>query len=202
MTRDAAERLAAAISQIGLHAVALAESDVPQLAHAKNINHARCLSSGFEIVGLDGQRTLLIPWDQLDLLSVGLVPFETVRRDIAPEAAIIHSAPRTGPTTIDLSLSNSLEAWIACRTPDCAYRIDSKRMNYEYLGSRKTDSATANFRLFLDDLIARAPGLYLTPSTRAYAEHGSVHDYSFESSQDLMRATILHMLIRRAASAR
>ena len=74
-------------------------------------------------------------------------------------------------------------------------------MNYEYLGKRKTFSATANFRLFLDDVIAGARRAYLTPSTRDYLERGSVTDYSFASPDALKHDAILHLLIRRRAGS-
>jgi hypothetical protein len=115
--------------------------------------------------------------------------------------AAISAARRTSPGPKDILMTPGPSAWFVCKNPDRELRIDHKRMNYEYLGKRKTFSATANFRLFLDDVIARARQAYLTPSTRDYLEHGSVSDYSFDSPEALKQDAILHILIRRRAGS-
>jgi hypothetical protein len=69
-------------------------------------------------------------------------------------------------------------------------------MNYEYLGSRKTPSATRNFRLFVEDLVQRIPSAYVTPATRAFLEHGPPRHYEFDSTDQLRRYTVFHLLIR------
>jgi hypothetical protein len=75
-------------------------------------------------------------------------------------------------------------------------------MNYEYLGERKTDSATVNFRLFLDDLLRHTPHAYVTPSTRAFLAHGAERLYHFDSTEHLQRYTQFHCLAhQRAAKA-
>ncbi len=115
--------------------------------------------------------------------------------------ATISAARRTTPGPKDILMTPGPSAWFVCKNPDCQLRIDHKRMNYGYLGKRRTFSATANFRLFLDDVIARARQAYLTPSTRDYLEHGSVTDYSFSSPEALKHDAILHLLIRRRAGS-
>ncbi|HTI49994.1 MAG TPA: hypothetical protein VL475_03545, partial [Planctomycetaceae bacterium] len=154
-----------------------------------------------EIIELHDREAALVPWNDIDLVSVGQVPQDSARHYISGEGATVRSARRTGPSTMETPLSPGPEAWILCRNLVRWLRIDHKRMNYEYLGNRKTDSATANFRLFLDDIVARARQAYLTPSTRAFLEHGSVADYSFKTVEDLQRATELHLLIHRRAGA-
>jgi hypothetical protein len=111
------------------------------------------------------------------------------------------AARRTAPAPVDRPLPAGPEAWLIRREPSRGFRIDHKRMNYEYLGTRKTDSATANFHLLIDDIIAHCPEVYLPPATRAFLEHGPVTDYSFDSPEELKRYTVLHLLVHRQAGA-
>jgi hypothetical protein len=88
------------------------------------------------------------------------------------------------------------ELWVVRCDPLKAYRVDHERMNYEYLGSRATPSATHNFRLFVEDLIGRAREAYITPSTRAFLEHAPTRHYEFDSTDQLRHYTVFHLLIR------
>jgi hypothetical protein len=197
LPRDTAERLAADISQIGVRAEAVPAADVPQFKNVVVVHHARCLDSGLEVLGLNAEEQMLIAWSDVDLISVGQVPQEMARHYVTGEMTAMSAARRTSPGPRDVLMTPGPSAWFVCKNPDCELRIDHKRMNYEYLGKRKTFSATANFRLFLDDVIARARQAYLTPSTRDYLAHGSVTDYSFASPEALKHDAILHILIRR-----
>jgi hypothetical protein len=197
LPRGTAERLAGEISQIGVRAEALPAASVPEFNSIVVVHHARCLETGLEVLGVNAQEQMLVPWNDIDLISVGQVPQETARHYVTGEMAAISAARRTSPGPRDILLTPGPSAWFVCKNPDRELRIDHKRMNYEYLGKRKTFSATANFRLFLDDVIARARQAYLTPSTRDYLEHGSVTDYSFDSPDVLKQDAILHILIRR-----
>jgi hypothetical protein len=197
LTRETAERLAGEISKIGVRAEAVPAADVPEFKNIVVVHHARCPETGLEVLGLNAEEQMLVPWSDIDLISVGQVPQETARHYVTGEMTAISAARRTSPGPKDMLLTPGPSAWFVCRNPDRELRIDHKRMNYEYLGKRKTFSATANFRLFLDDVIARARQAYLTPSTRDYLEHGSVSDYSFGSPEVLKQDAILHLLIRR-----
>lgn len=197
LPRETADRLAAEISKIGVRAEAVPAADVPEFLNIVIVHHARSLEDGLDVLGLNAEEKMLIPWDDIELISVGQVPQETARHYVTGEMPTI-SAPRhttSGPKETFLPPGPS--AWFICKNPERELRIDHKRMNYEYLGTRKTFSATANFRLFLDDVIAHARMAYLTPSTRDYLEHGSVTDYSFDSPEALKHDAILHLMIRR-----
>ena len=197
LSRETAERLAGEISQIGVRAEAVPAADVPEFLNIVVVHHARCLETGLEVLGLNAEEKMLIAWDDIELISVGQVPQEPARRYVTGEMTAISAARRTSLGPTDMLLTPGPSAWFVCKNPECELRIDHKRMNYEYLGNRKTFSATANFRLFLDDVIAKARQAYLTPSTRDYLLHGSVTDYSFGSPEELKRDAILHLLIRR-----
>lgn len=200
LPRETAEQLAAEISQIGVRAEAVPASEVPEFNNITVVHHARLLDTGLEVLGLNAQEQMLVAWNDIDLISVGQVPQEMARHYVTGEMATISAARRTTPGPKDILMTPGPSAWLVCKNPDRQLRIDHKRMNYEYLGRRKTFSATANFRLFLDDVIARARQAYLTPSTRDYLEHGSVTDYSFASPDALKHDAILHLLIRRRSS--
>lgn len=198
---EQAVELATAISAIGLHSEAIDAGEIPSLEHALPIHHARCLDQGFEILELHGDEQALIPWANLDLLSIGQVPQEQSRRLVASDSTTAVRAGRhVGPTTLETPLFPGPQAWLLCVHPFRAYLIDHKRMNYESLGERKSDSATDNFRKFIDDIVSRARHLYLTPATRAWLEHGSVADYAFATSDDLKRSTVLNLLLHRSRS--
>jgi hypothetical protein len=199
VSRKLAEKAAHAIAAIGLRAQALEVEQVPSLHHAVRVHHLRCLDIGLEIIELHGQPARFMPWNEIELVSVGQVPLETAKHFAAAESTSITLAHPRRIDVTEVALSPGPEAWIVRLDAAQAYRIDHKRVNYEYLGARKTDSATTNFRLLLEDLLKHAPGAYLTPATRAYAEHGPVESYSFSSSEELQRATVLHLLIHRLA---
>jgi hypothetical protein len=193
LSREEAERLAAAIERTGLHAAALPASEVPDLTHSEVVHHARCLDVVLQILELHGQVEAGIPWGDVMLLSAGMIPLETAKHF---EASAVSAARRTTHPPLEVSLSEGPELWIACDRPLRIYRIDHKRMNYEWLGERMTDSATANFRLFLESLVRHAPHAYLTPATRAYLEHRPEGLYHFDTAEQLQHATQFHLLNR------
>lgn len=200
LTAETANRLADEIRQSGLQARAVDSESLPQLEHAPAIHHTRCLEAGWEILGLHGTTEQVIPWADLELISLGDIPQEATRRYQVADMSAVKSARRTAGGATNVPLSPGPEVWILCRNPDRGYRIDHKRMNYECLGARKTDSATTNIRLLLDDVIARAPHVYLTPATRVYAEHGSADECAFSDAAELRDATLLQWLIHRGGS--
>jgi hypothetical protein len=161
------------------------------------IHHARCLDQGLEIVDLRGGREQLIAWPEIVLLAIGQVPQEHATHLATGQMAVISSARRSRVVPTEVPLTPGPEALLICEPAARAWRIDHKRMNYEYLGARKTDSATANFRIFVDDLVQRAPAAGLTRSTRAWLDHGAVDSWSFESAADLARDALLQYLLRR-----
>jgi hypothetical protein len=199
LTAETARRLAESISAMGVLAAVIPDTEVPDLDEGEIVHHLRCAAHGLEVLELHGRTEHVIPWTSVELISVGQVPLETTRHFASSDMNTVRSGRRTSPSTVETSLSPGPEAWIICANPSRALRIDHKRMNYEYLGERKSDSATANFRLFLEDLVARAGHAYRTPATRAFLQHGSVADYSFESAGELQRATVLHLLLHRQA---
>jgi hypothetical protein len=197
LDRDKAEQLAQATRAIGLPTEVVSDADLESLEHAPVIHHVRCIEGGFDILELHGHEAALVPWDDILLLSVGQVPLETARHSPEAQTTSVKAGRWVGPSSMETPLPPGPEAYIVCRRPFRAFRIDHKRMNYEYLGERKTDSATANFRLFFDDVVSRARQAALTPAARAYLENHSVDEYSFTSPSELQRYTELHLVLHK-----
>lgn len=201
LSRLQADRLAAAIDQLGLHAESISADEIPELDHGEAVHHVKCLETGLEIIDLRGALEARVPWDEIELICVGIVPQETARHYATNEMATLSAARRTTHLALDVPLPEGPELWIIRRSPLRAFRVDHRRMNYEYLGDRKTDSATVNFRSFLDDLLQNTPHAYVTPSTRAYLGHRAERMYHFDSTGHLLRYAQFHLLVRRRAAA-
>src|SRR4029079_2825386 len=60
LPREIAERLAGAISQIGVRAEAMPASEIPEFKNIVVVHHARCLDTGLEVLGLNAEEQLLV----------------------------------------------------------------------------------------------------------------------------------------------
>jgi len=200
LSRDDAERLAAAVNELGLHAECVSGSEMPNFGHGETVHHVHCQDDGLDIFGLRGGLDDCVPWKEIELVCVGVVPQETTKHYLTSEMATLSAARRTSHAPLQVSLPAGPELWFVRRNPFHAYRVDHKRMNYEYLGARKTDSATVNFRLFLEDLVGKVPHAYVTPSTRAFLTHGAERLYQFDTAEHLQRYAQYHYLAHQRAS--
>ncbi|MFG0331999.1 MAG: hypothetical protein ACF8TS_01430 [Maioricimonas sp. JB049] len=198
MSQAKASELVEAIGQTGLTAEVIREDDLPVLNEDRQVHHLRLVDAGLQIVGLSGDVETTVPWHQPGLLSIGYVPLdEPEHRFITDTTAVIHSAPAgMSHRSLDFVRSGP-KAWIVYGDSEQGFCIDHEEMNYEYLGDRMSTSATANFRVMVDDLRARTPDLYLTPAARAYIEHGFRRHYEFDSSEELRQYTMFQLLLRR-----
>lgn len=200
LSREQAERLAAAIQKIGVRAEVASSDEVPDFHHGEVVHHCKCTDAGLEIIETHGTVEACVPWNEIDLICVGVVPQEAARHYPTGEMSVLSAARRSPHAPLDIPPSAGPELWFIRRHPFRAFRINHKRMNYESLGDRKTDSATVNFQSFLHDLLHHASRAYVTPSTRAFLEHGSERLFHFDSTDQLRRYTQFHLLIRRHAS--
>ena len=194
--RETAETLCSQIHDVNGYAICLAADEIPDLSRPIHLHHAACHEGGLDVYDLQGNVDSTIPAEDLELLSIGALPTEKTHREVDYEPPL-HTS--TGPkgSTLDLPAMMGAEAYLIAENPFRIYLINHNEMNYEYLGERKSTSATANFRLFIDDIIAVARGLYLTPATRAFTNHGLMHHYQFDSQESLRRHTLFHLLICR-----
>jgi hypothetical protein len=199
LSRDQAERLAAAIQETGIRAEVAPQDEVPDFQHESVVHHCRSTGAGLEIIAASGSLETAVPWSDIELICVGVVPQEGGRHYPVGEMSVLSAARRSPHAPLEVPASAGPELWFVRRQPFATFRIDHKRMNYESLAERKTDSATANFQLFIRDLLERAPRAYVTPSTRAFLEHGAGRLSHFDSTDQLRRYAQFHLLIRRHA---
>jgi hypothetical protein len=200
-SREIAEAVAAQIGHRGVNAVSLRAAEIPKLDHAEIVHHARCQADGLAVLSVRAELERLVPWSDVSLLSMGCVPTETVPRLSAEAAVIVHAAPNPHRASVGAVPHHGMELWLACERPWTVYRIVHNQMNYEYLDERKTDSATRNFTLFVEDLSQHAPQAYLTPATRAFLRRDHQRQFEFQSPGDLRDGTILHVLLMRFISS-
>ena len=193
---DVADQLIESIHDKGGLAVKIEADEIPKLTHPQAIHHAACTENGFQIFDLDGQLAETIPWTDLELLSIGVLPTQTTHHEV-PDSTAIHSAPGPRGRGIDMAVMRGAVAWLIAANPLRVFKIVHNELNYEYLDDRMTQSSATNFRLFADDIIARARQLFLTPATRAFTNHGLFHHYAFESEESLREHTLFHLLICR-----
>lgn len=198
---EKAHALVEAVSQLGLAAEVIAEEDIPSLERAEDIHHPRCTEEGLAILDVRGNVERTIPWQDIEMLSIGYVPLEKVRHYVTPSTVVVRSAPKPIEPEEEVTAFTGPEAWLIVKGEPSVYRIDHKEMNYECLGDRKTTSASRNFRLFVTDLIARTPQAYLTPATHAFLRRGLMRHYLFRSSEELKRYTRFHLLLLRRLMA-
>ena len=196
LTHEQAEALAAAVRVAGWEAVALPLSELPDPLHAETVHHARCTESGLTRVGLSGEVESQIGWEAVRLLCIGEAPLETSRHYRLNERRVtagqyLHGGP------LELPIPPSLHLWIECRPPTALLQIVHQHMNYEYLGDRRTDSGTANFRIFVGDLVRFAPHAIRTPSTEAYLSGHDSQRYRFNSAEDLLHYLVWQIMLAR-----
>lgn len=197
LTRETADSVVAAVHGIGIAAAAFSWTDVPCLDHPIVVHHASCGFEGLEILGLHGDRTNLIRWPELEFISVGHVPLETAHHSSTEDMVVVHSAPHSFEETLDQPILSGPECWIIARRPQRIFVLNHNRMNYEYLGSRMTESATANFKEFLTDLAHHGREGFLTPATHAILNHGPAHCFTFSDTEQLKRTTLAQFLLHR-----
>ncbi|MBD3673633.1 MAG: hypothetical protein HUJ26_08935 [Planctomycetaceae bacterium] len=194
--QELAEKLCQRLHDVEGYAIRIAADEIPNLSKPIHLHHAACADEGFEIFDLQGNIETTIPYGDLELLSIGALPTEKSHREVENQTLVHPSAgPRT--TKVDLPSMMGAEAYLIAENPFRVYLINQNEMNYAYLEDRKTTSATANFRLFVDDILAQARDLYLTPAARAFTNHGLLNHYQFDSPESLRRHTLFHLLICR-----
>lgn len=191
-----AEELAGAIRALGVDAEAIPSQAWPDLSHAPTVHHLRCAPRGLEVVPPRGAAVECISWERVAVVSIADVPLDVAHHFAPPRTVVVRVTPRLKDAEIATSIRGA-EMWIVCEEPFEALRVDHREMNYEYLGERKTDSATSNFRQFAEDLTRHAAGVYLTPTARAFLSIGRVEQYRLESRERHRALVELHTVLAR-----
>lgn len=184
---------------LGVAAEAWLAEKFPELSPARTVHDAACLPEGFRVRGLRGEPTHWVPWNKVELVAAGRVDAEDEYRAVAPPpwpsaaAAAIRALTFRNPhpfqrkaRALRVPRDPVGEVIVVRKEPRLAFRVVENRMNYSYLGDRRGPTASANFPLFVADLVARADAAFITPSTRALLGHGEPDDGPFPSSQALL----------------
>ena len=198
---DQARALVTAIHQIGVRSSAIPATDIPDLHHAAHVHHARCTDSGLQIVTINSEQEFVVPWSAIELICLGEVPVETNRHYSTGIWSGVSAGHHYQSSGVTVPGTPSLEAWIVCRQPHPVLCIDHGRMNYEYLGARRVDSATCNFQQFITDLTDKATSARLTESTVCYLRHIDPEKYRYSTRDDLLRHATLQTLMNRESAA-
>ena len=195
---EQAAAAAAAILGLGLQARAIPSPDVPVLHPHDRVHHLRWPEGGLLVLDTLGTHGETLPWDHLELLSVGLVPPDATQQVTSRSTSVLATG-RQHLAEAELTVSSppQLEMLLVCRDPFRVLRLEAPHLNYEFLGSRRMAGSADNFRLLVEDILARAPHIYHTPATQAWLRGDQATNSHFESASAMERSTQLHVLIHR-----
>jgi len=199
MTAGQAAKVVELLNGLGVQAAAVVAAELPNFDAATVVHHAVLGDEKLDILDYRGDVAERIAWPQVALLAIGDVPLETARRDTGTTQALVTSAGRSGMSTVSVPVSAGPEMWWITADNDKVYRLDHRQMNYETLGQRMTDSATANFRLFAAEFASSAVSAWKTPAARAYLDHQPAGQYTFDSPEALQRQALLHWVMAKQA---
>lgn len=194
LTSANARRVALAIEQLGLRSEAVPLQELAAFEDLRAVHHVACRLSGLEILDLQGLPTELIPWSDLEVLSIGETPAEAAHH-INSGIAALSTARHLQDLTTDIATFTP-ELWVVCNHPERVYRLDASRLNFETLAERKTNSKQTNLRLLLQDIVRCAPQAHLTPAAREFFDRDKLT--RFDSPEQLQNITQLNLLIARS----
>lgn len=192
LTSANADRIATAIEQLGLRTEPIPLDELRAFEDLHTVHHVACRLSGLEILDLLGMPAELIPWDDLEVLSVGETPAECSHYQRTGEFTVISSARQIHDVVTDVP-GHTLELWVVCQNPERVYRLDASKLNFESLAEHKTNSMHINLRLLLQGIVRHAPHAHLTPAAREFLDHDKLT--RFNSPEQLLNVTQLHLLM-------
>ncbi len=193
ISQHKAAAMAAAIRGFGVNAFAIPTSEIPNLSKAKQSHHVRVNADNLEVMDLH-DRAKNYRHNDVQLISVGLLPLATSRRQESPSSLTMGSTQRSWSDGINVSPRTRPEAMIVMKSGE-AIGVTSNEMNYEYLGDHLAASSTANFARMIGDVAQHAKSAWLTPSTRAFLDRGPVRHYGFRSLEDFRRYSEFQTLL-------
>jgi hypothetical protein len=200
-TAEQSNLLVETLTGLGMRVSAVRREDIPDLHRSVLVHHARCELDGLLLIELHDHRLVTIPWNCIQMICVGEIP-QDITRHYPPGVWCGLSAARPDhQTAIVTPLTPSLRTWIVCQPPYPILCVDHHFMNYEYLGTRRTDSSADNFRQFIQDIADHAPAAFLPESTCAYLEHTRPERYRFPNPDDFLRYATLESLLARQSSS-
>jgi len=206
LTSDQAGRLVEALTHVGIDAEAWPVDRIPDLSEPRTVHKVICRADGLESFGLHGEPSHWLPWEQVELLSLGVLPRAAKELSLAAPvwvtaaAAVVRplllGGPRSRAHRVKRREPVAPELWIIRARPVLALRVQRDRMSYEYLGERLQPSTRANFRLLLADLVAAVPHATVTPAAQSFIAGDRPGHFHFASAQHLMEYTTWQLLLR------
>jgi len=193
LDQAAAEKLAAAIVGMGVTAEVISREDIPDLVHSKHVHNVRLLEEGLEVLSAGGNQEALVPWDEVELLSVGQIPGNSTRHYFF-DNDVLTASRRRYIAPDELEGASTMVLWVLSKFYRQGFRLEKTHMNFSDLGSRMTTSASQNFHLFVQEIAARSPQAFLTPATQTYLGHGTLRHLQFGSEEELQQYTAFHLL--------
>ena len=176
------------IERCGGKATAVSAGDVPDLTHAHPTHHVRPTDQSLEAMDTS-DKLQSCPWSAISVISVGVLPSSAPSRFRSPSALSSGSSHRSWNEGVKIASKRRPEAFIVLSDGQPALNMASDEMNYEYLGGRLSTSSSANFKLLIQDVVSRAKGAWITPSTLAFLEHTPLPRSEFRSHEDFRRYT-------------
>lgn len=194
--QDLAVSVAAEIERRGGKATSVPARDVPDLMHSHSTHHLRIKDAALEALDTS-DKMQLCPWSAISVISVGVLPSSAPARFRSPSALASGSSHRTWNEGVKLAAKRRPEVFVVLSDGQPALNMASDELNYEYLGDRLGTSSIANFKLLILDLVSRASGAWITPSTVAFLEHAPVPRSEFRSHEEFRRYTEFQTLLSR-----
>lgn len=192
---------------LGVAAEAWLASKFPEVGPPRTIHDAACLPEGFRVTGLRGEPTHWVSWNKVELIAAGRIDLDDEFLPPTPQKwssaagaafrALIFRNPRPFERerrAARVPRDPVGEVFILRKDPRVAFRVVETKMNYAYLGERLGAAASANFPLFVADLVARADEAAITPSTRAFLGFGDPAEAEFPNSQALFDYAVHRLL--------
>jgi len=194
LTRSKAAAAATQIRELGVHATAIPGSDIPVVSHAVPVHHVRVSQSALEVIDFRDQSR---SWsaDDIDVLSVGLIPSSATAHHRPPPAAAMGSSHRVWNEGAHIKAKKRPAALIVLHD-GTVLSLSSDAMNYEYLEDRLGTSSSVNFATMIRDLRQLAAGAWVTPSTRSFLDHAPRQHFEFRTEEDFQRYTQFQTLLK------
>lgn len=193
-TPPQANVLSAELEKEGVASVVVPMGYFTELRKALRITNANCLGAGFEIEPLNVP-PFSVEWSDVAMISCARVEMEEDRRPSETDrlgradAYVMKTGRRMHTTVLAETLARRAPARHQRPVHDCLdifigrfeddkfaahLRVIAAEFCYDYLDERKQLTSSANFRLFIADIIRYAPHVALTGRTRAFLDNAPI----------------------------
>ncbi len=186
--RDAALATVKEIESIAGTASVVPVDSVPNLNHVHSTHHVDITDTA--LLAIDtSDRLQSCDWNIISVISVGVLPSSAPSRSRSASTLSSGSSHRSWNSGVKIAAKRRPEAYIVLSDGQATLNMASDEMNFEYLGDRLAQNSSANFMLFIRDLVRRATHAMITPSTVAFLEHTPVPRSEFRSHEEFRRYT-------------